>query len=310
MLTRRAVVYSALEAVYGTDPAMTTSNAFLVWDLNPDFKGDVLDRDILRDTISPIPHAMGLQDATLSFKTELKGVGIGTTGTNPETNLWAGCGFGTAAVVGTTNVYSLVSAEAAMNSLSFYVFKDGNQHKVTGARGTAKVNMEAGKYGVIDWTFSGKYNAVLANTLPSIATAGNIPPVIYGASFQIGGFSPVCSKAEIDIANDIARREDVNTAAGVNAFRITGRKPKLSFNADAVVESSNPFWGDWSGAVVDTYSILVGSTVGNRVLINGYFQYDSNKYGDDNGISIYECNASLVTSNAATSNQEVTITYQ
>jgi hypothetical protein len=311
MLTRRSAILVGLETTYGTDPALSNSvNGVMAWDIDLDIGGEILKREYLRDSLSPIPHVIGMKDVTLTFKTELKGVGTGTAGTNPETNLLTGCGFGTAALSGTGNTYSLVSAEAAVNSLSFLVYKDGNLHKVVGARGTPKLTLEAGKYGIWEWKFQGLYSAVQASTIPSLSGLPTTkPPIVYGASFQIGGFSPVCSKAEIDLANTLTRNESLNAASGVNSFTITNREPKMNFDADAVVESSNPFWGDWVGNVADTYSIRIGTAAGNTVNISGYFEYTKPKYGDKDGTSKYECEAALVTSDASGTNQEITIQY-
>jgi hypothetical protein len=136
------------------------------------------------------------------------------------------------------------------------------------------------------------------------------PPIIYNSSFQIAGFTPVCSKCEIDLANEIQRRDDLNAVTGVKGFNITGRKPKMTFRADAVVESSNPFWGDWAGNVVDTFGINAGSAPqGQQCRFSGFFQYEKNKYADDNGQSVYDCEASLVTSDANGQDNELVIKF-
>ena len=306
MLSRRTALLVAKEATYGTDPAMTGADGILVWDVNLDVKGEVLERDILRDNISHVPHVIGLKECALSFKTELKGCGVGSG--LEFVDCLSAVGFDTGTISGTQVTYALVSAETLMNSASFLVYKDGNLHKVVGARGNMKLSLEAGKYGVAEFDFQGMYQAVATATLPTLTgQTGNKPPIVYNSSFQIGGFSPVTSKAEIDLANEIARRDNLNATYGVAGFSITGRRPKLTFDADAVVESSNPFWGDWAGEVVDTWGVNIGATSGNIVKLSGYFQYESNKYSDKDGVSKYECGAYLVSSTATTSNDELRI---
>lgn len=311
MLTRRTVILATRETTYGTDPAMTGSNAILAYDVDIDIKGEILQRDILRDSLSTMPHGIGMKDCTLTFKAELKGAGLtGTVPTQPEIGLLlSGCGFNTGVNTGTTLVFSLVSQESLMNSIAFKVYKDGNLHKIVGSRGTAKFVLEAGKYGLGEFSFSGLYTPVSAATIPDISgLTQNKPPIVYNSSFNIGGFSPVCSKAEIDLATTVMRRDNLNATYGVSGFRLTSRKPTLNFDADAVVESSNPFWGDWSGEIVDTFSVKIGSTAGNIVKLSGLFQYESNKYGDQEGVSKYDCTAALVSSDANTQNDELTVT--
>ena len=312
MLTRRTVILCTREATYGTDPVMTGSNGLLAWDVDIDVKGEILERDVLRDTLTPMPHVIGMKDVTVSFKTELKGGGLSGTGAAaPEYDpLLHACALGTAEITGTSLVYEPKSAESNIGSASLKVYKDGNLHKIVGARGTFKTTFEAGQYGVLEWELSGKYTPVIADTIPDVGGLANVlPPIVYNSSFQIGGFSPVCSRAMIDLANDVVRRADLNASYGVDSFRIAARKPVIEFDVDAVVESSNPFWTDWAGDVIDTYSINLGTTAGNKVQFSGIFQYNSNKYGDADGVSQYECVAALCSSNADGEDDEMVLTF-
>jgi hypothetical protein len=309
MLSRRTVILAIKETQYGSDPSMTGANAILAYDVDLDVKGEKLERPVLRDSLSPMPHVIGMKECLLNFKTELKGCGV--IPSYPEIGvLFSGCGFDTGVVTGTTMVFSLVSVESSMNSLAFMVYKDGNMHKVLGSRGSVKLNLEAGKYGIADFAFQGMYYPVVAATIPDITGLhANKPPIVYNSSFQIAGFSPVCSKAEIDLANTIAMRASLNASYGVQAFRITDRKPVLSFDVDAVVESSNSFFGDWESAIVDTFGIQIGSVPGNIVKLRGIFEYDSLKYGDQDGISKYDIKSALVSSDTNTQNDECIITF-
>lgn len=312
MLTRRTVLWAKRETTYGTDPALSSADGVLVYDLNLEIKGEKLDRPVLRDTLSPIAHVIGMKEVSLTFKTELKGIGAVTSiGAFELDDLLSGAGFDTGVYTGTTTVYSLTSTENAMGSVSFAVFLDeANKHKIVGARGTPKFNLKAGKYGEIEWSFQGLYVAVAAATTPAYAGLGTVlPPIVYNSGFQIAGFSPVCSSAEIDLGVEVVKRESLNAADGVHSFRITGRKPTMKFDADAVAESSNPFWGDWAGNVVDTYGIQIGSTPTNIIKMTGYFEYVQPKYGDADGIRKFDCEAALVSSNAVTGNDEFRLTF-
>lgn len=314
MLTRRTVLWAKRETTYGTDPALTGTDAMLIYDLDLDVKGEKLERNILRDTLSPLAHVIGMKEVSLSFKTELKGNGMtGTIPTLPEIDdLLSGCGFDTGVRSGTSLVYSLLSKESNVGSVSFAVFlDDANKHKIVGARGSVKFNMNAGKYGEAEWSFQGLYVAVAAATTPDVNSSlgTTLPPIVYNSSFQIAGFSPVTSGAEIDLANNVVRRDSLNAQDGVHSFRITDRKPTMTFDADAVAESSNPFWGDWAGNVVATWAIQVGSDSGNTMKMSGYFEYESNKYGDQDGVRKYDCNASLVSSSTNTQDDEFVLTF-
>lgn len=312
MLTRRTVVLAKRETTYGTDPAMAPStDGVLVYDLDFEINGEKLERPVLRDSLSPMPHVIGMKECSLKFKAELKGMGTTTSiGSFELDDLLSGCSFNTGVYTGTTTVYSLVSAEDSMGSVSFIVNLDGNMHKILGAKGTVKFNLAAGKYGECEFDFKGLFNPISSGTLYDLSAISNVkPPIVYNSSFQIGGFSPVCSQAEIDLGVNVVRRDSINATYGVAGFRITGRKPVLNFDADAVAESSNPFWGDWEGSIVDTFGIQIGSNATNIIKMNGYFAYDSNKYGDQDGIRKYDCKASLISSSVNSQDDELTITF-
>lgn len=317
MLTRQTVLWCARETTVGTDPAMTSTNALLAWDVDISINGEELVRDILRDTISPLASVIGIKDCELSFKTELRGIGAhpGTAANLAAfelDRLLSGCSFNTGTINGTSITYALVSNDSSMNSLSFYVHigdtNAGNRHKVTGGRGSVKFTLDAGKFGIAEWNFKGLYNAVVAATLPGLAGVSSLkPPIIFNSSFNIAGFSPVCSSAEVDMGVDVSRRDSLNAAAGVHSFRITDRNPKLTFNLDAVVESSYSQWSNWEADVVSTFAVTVGTNAQNRIDFTGYFKNVQPKYGDSNGIRTYEVEGQLVSSNSTTGNDELSI---
>lgn len=311
MLTRRTVVWQTRETTYGTDPAMTSADGIEIYDVNIDLKGEKLERPALRDSISNIQHVIGMKECELTFKTSLKGMGAVTSvGSLEVADLLSGCSFNTGVYSGTTTVFSLVSAENQMNSVAFRVFlDDANSHKITGARGTVKFNLNAGKYGEAEWKFNGLYNSVTAATTPSVVLSSVVPPVIYNAGFQIGGFSPVSSSAEIDLGIDVVRRESLNATQGVHSFRVTGRKPMLKCDLDAIAESSYPVWANWEANVVATFALTAGSSPTNIIKFGGYFQSVQPKYGDSDGVRTYDLEAALVSSIPSSSNDEFSITF-
>jgi len=311
MLTRRTVLWAARETTYGTDPAMTSADGLLVYDLDYTINGEKLERPVLRDSLSKLPHVIGMKDMQVTFKTELKGNGL--TGTQPnrpeEDVLFSACSFNTGLLSGTGLLYSLVSDESSVGSVALRIFfDDANMHKMLGARGSVKFNLEAGKYGFAEWNLSSLYTEVISATTPAITVGTSVPPIVYNSSFQIGGFSPVSSAAEIDLGVNVSRRASLNSSYGVQSFRLTDRQPMLNFDADAVAESSNPFFGDWHGNIVDTFGIQVGSAAGNTVTFRGFFEYEQNKYGDQDGIQKYDCTAALVSS-SIDGNDELTVLY-
>lgn len=76
-LTRRTIILAKLEAAYGVDAAPTGADAILCSsgvDVKP--QGDVLERDVLRNTLSPSGHVVGAKTIDFDFPVELKGGGL------------------------------------------------------------------------------------------------------------------------------------------------------------------------------------------------------------------------------------------
>lgn len=312
MLTRRTVILAKRETTYGTDPAMAPStDGVLVYGVDLDIKGEKLERAVVRDSLSPMPHVIGMKSCVLKFKAELKGMGTTTSIGNFELDdLLSGVGFDTGVYTGTSTVYTLQSQESLMSTVSFIVNIDGNMHKILGCKGNMKLNMQAGKYGECDFEFQGLYNPIGSGTLYDLSGISNVkPPVVYNSSFTIGGFSPVTAKAEIDLGNQVARRDSLNATYGVSGFRITDRNGSLSFDADAVAESSNPFWANWEASTVAAWSMQVGSNATNIIKASGYYAVETQKYADDNGVRKYDLKAGLCSSSVNSQNDEVLITF-
>ena len=84
MLTRKTIFTIKKEVTYGTDPTPAAADAVLVSAPDITIEGEVLTRDYVRASLSPIGHVIGKKKVMLSFETELKG--SAAAGTAPETS--------------------------------------------------------------------------------------------------------------------------------------------------------------------------------------------------------------------------------
>ena len=84
LLTRRATLLAKVETTYGVDPVPTSLlDAVLVED--PDYSVDVniLERNFVRDDLSPLAIQTGRKIASMTFQTELRGNGLQQDGATP-----------------------------------------------------------------------------------------------------------------------------------------------------------------------------------------------------------------------------------
>ncbi len=93
MLTKKALILAKIEANYGSDPTPTPAlNSVLVFDPAVNVNSDKLDRDVVRPSLTKLPHLIGKKFIEFTFMTELKGSGL--LGTSPEiADLILACGY-------------------------------------------------------------------------------------------------------------------------------------------------------------------------------------------------------------------------
>lgn len=291
MLTRKTVILAKVEGTYGQDATPTPSaNAILVKNVDVKPVGELVERDFLRTTLSPLEFVRGMKEHELSFETELKGTG--SAGATPswgwEGELLRACGLDETINTGVDISYEPVSA--SFESVTIYVYKDGIFHKLLGCRGTFVISGTVGQYLTVRWTFRGLYVAP-TDTSPGAQTFSSIkPPVLLSAGLTIASYSPVATSIEVAANNDLGRRTDINDAAGVKEILITGRKPGGSFDPESVLEATHPFWADWSAATAKALNIgPIGSTAGNKITITApKLQLEEISYGDREGLQTYE----------------------
>lgn len=295
MLTRKTVVLAKTESLYGADPLPAPSaDAIAVSDLEIRPAGEMVERNILRGTLSPSRFAMGTKSIGITFRTEIKG--SGTRGVLPargwEGALFRACGMAETVSVGNEIVYAPASADFA--SCTLYVYRDRLFHKILGCRGSVKIIVEVGKPAFAEWKFKGFYDSPVDASPSAPAFSGIIPPIAAQAGFTIGGFEPVAGKVEVDLNNVIAERRSMTAVNGVAGFEITGRNPLGSFDPEAAVESSHPFWGNWANAVPLSMSLAVGNSDGNRFSIEApAVQYRDFTSEDKEGRLLYQVPFSL-----------------
>lgn len=289
MLTRKVTLLAKKETTYATDATPVAADAVLVKSgVDVKVVGEELTRDFYRSSLSPLAHVIGERYAEVKFATELKGQGAAGTATEVSP-LFQACGFAETVTGGTSVVYA--PSSAAFSSVTLYIYRDGIIYKVLGCRGSFDVDMTVGKYGVINWTFQGLYQVPVDGALVAGASYdATLPPICFGATFSIGGYSAVATKLALNMANSLAMRKDLNNTTGIREVLITGWDDRGgSFDPEAIVEATHPFYGNWIGGVQSALTITIGSAAGNRCVITApKVQYKAITPGDRDGIYVYD----------------------
>jgi len=260
------------ESIYGTDPVPTVAdNAMEAKNIKVSYKGDVLERDIQRNDISPVIPVIGKRWVEISFDMEIKG--SGTAGTAGKLgDLLEACGFAETASVGSSVTY--LPSSSTMKSITLYVYElqdSGSSilHKLTGGRGNVSISLEAGAIGKMSFTFQGIYNAPADASAPNAPTyESTVPPIVQSAVFSLNSVTTlVVQSLSLDMGIDLQQSDDVSSAGSIKSFNIVGRKPTGNFNPEAVLLETYGFWTDWLAQTGRALSIVVGSVAGNIVTI-------------------------------------------
>ena len=292
ILKQRCQVACEIEAEEGTVETLEGADVFLAF--NPRFKPSIeaFPRDPVRSSLSPHPSVFGKRSATLGFDVELVG---GTAGAAIHfSDALKACGVGETLVAVTSATYKPASASVPSVTLGMYI--DGKSYTIKGARGTAKLLLEAGKPGVLSMDFTGadftEADAALLTT--GVVLSSIIPPAFQGATFTIDAYAAVLSKLEIDFGNQVALRQSINAASGHISAAITNRRPKMSFDPENVLVATEDFLGNWRSGALMALSTVLGTGAGKIITIAApQVQYQDVSMVDRDGISVFEISGLL-----------------
>jgi hypothetical protein len=176
-------------------------------------------------------------------------------------------GTGTAATVLVTATHPATDAVTAVRVLSVgkYTVAPSSPNAATGGGGTS-VSL-----------------TVTFQTMTAPSWLNTKPPLFSSAASTIGSYSPVFSRLEFDLGNNLIRRDDANSVRGIKGFAMSDRMPKASINPESVAEASNPIWADLIDSVHRTISAVLGTDSGNRIALTLKGSPENVAYGDSSG---------------------------
>jgi len=314
-IERRTALLAKKETTYGTDahPA-PNSDAIEIFDFSLSPNIEQVERKPYKESISPEATIAGKKYAQLSFYVEIKGNGAQNDGkTEPRfTRLLEACGFDVSAIAESAagagdGYFELKPKSDDFASLTFYAYLDDTLFVITGARGTCSFDMTANQVGKISFEFTGKFNKpsevatfpdVTYETAPTPALckgagltmggsfadgSGNTPPAI------TGGYAPILSKFTVELANDMAQRDDLNDPTGVGDFSILSRNTKGTVDPDTMKLSDYDIWQKFEAGEPQAIGGSVGNDAGNIVeVFVPKAVYNNIGLGVRDGIRTYE----------------------
>ncbi len=253
----RKVLLAKIEATYGTDAAPTgAADAVLATNVSlQPMQGNDVSRELELTTLGPQPTVPVEVHAQISFEVEL--APSGAAGTPPAWGpLLRACAVAETISAGVSVTYNPVSD--AHESVTIHFFIENTRFALVGARGTAKMSVEAQKVPKIAFTFTGLFTApaetaqatpvLAAWTKPQVATDANTP------AFTLNGQSLVLRSFELDLANEVVTRFLI----GSEGVLITQKAEKIAATVEAVPLTT-----------LDPYALALAQTAVPLVLTHG-----------------------------------------
>jgi hypothetical protein len=262
---QRTQLLGKIEAVEGSKENLSATDAVLVYDTGFDPAQEINQRDPHRETLSVMMPVPGARSSKVKFAVELKG--SGTKGTAPEWGKFLkACGFSETIVANTSVTYT--PASSSIPSMTLGLYRDGVINRIWGARGTVSLELEAGKFGMLHFEFTGADYERVDGALVSASYQSTVPPAFLSATFTADSYAAVIDKLTIDVANAIALRSSPNAASGHVSATITGRAPKVTFDPETVTVATKDFLGLMKAGTAFALSCSLGSAAGNTIAIS------------------------------------------
>ncbi|XKE45753.1 hypothetical protein LG302_01010 [Halomonas organivorans] len=313
MLTRKQLALVKLETTYGTDASPDGSDRIYVAELDVShYEGDRQTRQRIRDQLGAEAEVNVGPFVTASLTVPL--AGSGAKGTPPVFGaLLRACGLSETIDTATAGdekvIYQPVSE--SFESVTIYYLQDGQQQKITGARGTVSLNAQRGQFPTLRFNMTGLYNkptAASAVTTSALTQADEIPVNDQNTpTFDVHGTSAIGASLSLDLGNEVIYRNMI----GAEAVRITDR----AASGQLEIEAPDIATKDYFAAVESHQNVTTGAlafehgtTGGNIVAIAApKMQLSNISAQDSDGIVHYQMDTRYLPD---AGDDELTITFK
>lgn len=259
---RNKILLAVIEGTYGTDAAPTgAANGILAMDvrLNP-MEGNDVDRNLDLPHFGNSGTLPAELHASLSFKVEM--APSGAAGTAPAWGpLLRACGVAEVISAGVSVAYNPITDDP--ESATIYLWVGGTKYALTGARGNAKMTVNAQGIPYLEFEFKGLFTqpsetardtpTLTAFQKPKLASTTNTP------TFTLAATPFVMRSFGLDLGNQIENRFLI----GSDEILITDKNEVIETTVNAVALTTfNPY--ALAAAQTDVAAQLVhGTTAGN-----------------------------------------------
>lgn len=246
-----------------------SEKAYRAFDIDPNiFEVDAIRNGVYFGDYQDEPEWPGGSKGIVKFKTELHG-GANATTAIPENDLFSAAGFGVSVVSGVAE-WTLGDPHPTTGDFTAADVKvniDGLEHAVENCAFDLTMILEAGKFGILEWTGIGNtidgFAGATEVAMSALTASGNpVPCEGYGLQLGPDGAviaSLVCNKATFAFGNMIDVRPDLNGDNGYSAPIIAKRNPLYTFEVETSALATVNWESIYLGRGLQTFSLTHNS---------------------------------------------------
>lgn len=312
MLSRRRVIAAKVEAVEGTGETLAAADGgILAIEPKVDVDIKMFERNVVMATLSKLASLTGSQLARLTFGVEIKGAGATYSATVlPALGKYLkACGFSeTVDVTLGAEKVTYKPASSGVPSVTIGCYEDGVIKRLTGARGNVAIAGKLGEPIFANFDFLGVWDGVTDGAMIAPTYEGTIPSVLLSGLFTVGGYAAIISGIDVDMANVLTPREDINKATGYISTLITDRRPTGKLDPEMIPIAAHDWYGRWKSGVTGALNIgAIGAVAYNKVQITApKLRYTKVSDADRGGNVVADTNFELVMN---TGDDEIVIVF-
>lgn len=299
LFERNQVVLAKIETTSGTDAAPVGTDAVKCDLVDVSVDGKQLTDLAVRNSISAEPRRFANKTVKATIRVAVKGAGA--AGSAPEISpLLQACALEETLSAGVSAAYTPLNTAADMKTCTIWIQKDGLCIKAVGCMGELTFMGQAGEFAVFTFDMQGKFSSAsdVTNATP---TYDDVDPVeVKAAGFELGTYTTaVARNFGFNTGNNLVARPNVNAADGLETFMVTARDPQWNSTIEAVLEATNPFWGDFIDRDTVALEFTHGSVAGNIVVFAApAANYDAPKFAGEESVQMYNLSGQLLESTA------------
>lgn len=222
-----------------------------------------------------------------------------------------------------------VGSQFQLPSLTMGMSKDSVREAIKSARGTVTFSGRIGEPMLMSFEFQGGLNEVSAGVpaqdagnITGVTYSAQIPPVMLDADLKHGKtatsysamYGPCITSIDIAMANEIAFRECMADAAGIQETILASRTPTITIDPELVTEGTWDYLTQFTSNTGSRASLSVGSAAQNAFTFKvGGINWTGITTGDRNGIATRQLTGALnggsQTVGASSSDNELVLVY-